>query len=203
MSLLDRIDTTRSTGPDKRPSTEPSTGPSTGPQPGPQPHDGVTVHRRRGALALVGTGALAVAVAYAVRATTGGDPLSYLVSAVLLPVAVLHLGSWWDASTPLLVADQTGVRLRDGRRWIGLRWDDTASVRLTPSRLPRRDGRLLVVGGDGVHHRLPLALVDPTDLRELPDALRVLAGSRTDVAVDERAPQTPVQSADPARAADP
>ncbi len=149
---------------------------------------GVTLHRRRGALALVGAGALVVAAAYTWRAAQGGSPLGWLLAAAMLPIAVFHLAAWWDARVPLLVADGTGLRLRDGRTWTGLRWQDAPTLRLTPARLPRRDGRLVVESADGTALTLPLALVDPADLRELPDALRLLTGGRAEVLVDVRDP---------------
>ena len=147
----------------------------------------------------MGAGALAVAVAYIWRAATGGGALGYVVAAAMLPVAVLHLAAWWDARVPLLVADRTGLRLRDGRSWTGLRWEDAPTLRLTPSRLPRRDGRLVVVDDDGRERELPLSLVDPADLRALPDALRLLAGTRTEVSIDVRAPR-PEPEPEPAAA---
>ena len=76
---------------------------------------GLTLRRRRGALALVGTGAVAVATAYTWRAAEGGSPLGWLLVAAMLPIAVVHLAAWSDARVPLLVADATGLRLRDGR----------------------------------------------------------------------------------------
>ena len=101
------------------------------------------MHRRRGALALVGAGALAVAVAYIWRAATGGGALGYVIAAVMLPVAVLHLAAWWDARVPLLVADRTGLRLRDGRSWtgsaLGGRADPAADA--LPAAAPRRQAR--------------------------------------------------------------
>ncbi len=165
------------------------------------PEGSLSLHRRRGALVLVGAGALAAAVAYAWRAVSGDGVLGYVVAAALLPVAVLHLAAGWDARTPLLVADRTGLRLRDGNRWTGLRWEDTTALRLAPPRLPRRDGRLVVTDHDGRERTLPLSLVDPADLGTLPDALRLLAGTRTEVSVHVREPEPPAEPAEPPPAA--
>lgn len=179
MSVIDRIPT-------------PAAGPETAEPPVPeQERDSggtVTLYRRRAALALVGTGALAVAVAFAARAATDGPSWGLLVAAGLVPLAVLHLAAWVAARDPLLVADRTGLRVRSGRRWTGLRWEDTVALRLTPARAPRRDGRLVVLAGDGPPRQVPLGLVDPSDVRALPDALRSLAGARTEVTVETAAP---------------
>ncbi|HLK95780.1 MAG TPA: hypothetical protein VK365_08590, partial [Nocardioidaceae bacterium] len=169
---------------DDRPTERADAAPSNGASRAPEA--GFAVHRRRGALALVGTGALVVAVAYLWRAVSGGSPLGYLLAAAMLPICVVHLAAWWDARVPVLVADPTGLRLREGRSWTGLRWEDAPMLRLTSRRLPHRDGRLVVEHGDGGTRTLPLALVDPADLQALPDELRQLAGSRVEVLVDSR-----------------
>ncbi len=148
----------------------------------------VLLHRRRGALALVGVGAAVAAAGYAWRFATGDSGLlGLVVAAVLAPIAVAHLAAWWDARVPLLVADETGIRLREGATWSGLRWDEVADVRLAPQRLPRRDARLDVAIRGGGHRPLPLALVDPADVRALPEALRGLAPVPVDVVVADPA----------------
>ncbi len=157
-----------------------------GPDRPPAGAEPVLLHRRRGALALVGVGAAVAAAGYAWRFATGDSGLlGLVVAAVLAPIAVAHLAAWWDARVPLLVADETGIRLREGATWSGLRWDEVADVRLAPQRLPRRDARLDVATRDGDHRPLPLALVDPADLRALPEALRGLAPVPVDVLVAE------------------
>lgn len=149
----------------------------------------VTLHRRRGALALVGLGAGVAAVAYLWRAVTGDAGwLGVAFAAALAPIAVAHLAAWWDARVPLLVADGTGIRLRDGRTWTGLRWDEVAALNLTPQRRPRRDARLTVAVADGPHRPVRLALVDPADVRALPESLRNLAPAKVPMVVAEPSP---------------
>ena len=149
----------------------------------------VTVHRRRGALALVGVGAAITALAYLWRAAAGeSGPLGYAAVLVLLPVAAVHVAAWWDARVPLLAADHTGIRLRRGKTWSGLRWDEVSGVSLTPSHLPRRDACLDVTTEGGSGKPLPLAMVDPADLRALPDMLRALAPASVAVVVAEPEP---------------
>ena len=59
-------------------------------------------------------------------------------------VAVAHLAALVDARTPLLVADEHGVRLRLGRSWTGLTWASLQRVELT-ERSGLRDGRIVLV----------------------------------------------------------
>lgn len=186
MSVIDRVDV-------------PGTEQLGSPTPAGASPDGttVTLHRRRAALALVGTGALAVAVAYVVRAGTDGPGWGLLVAVALVPVAVLHLAGWVDARDPLLVADRTGLRVRSGRVWTGLRWEDTRSVRLTPTRGRRQDALVVVQAADGSRHAVPLALVDPADVRELPAALRALGGGRTEVSVEASERPAPEPAPEP------
>src|SRR6188508_3596164 len=49
-----------------------------------------------------------------------------------------------DARTPLLVADDLGVRLRLGRSWAGLTWGSLRRVQVT-GRAGLRDGRVVLV----------------------------------------------------------
>ncbi len=160
-------------------------GPASDPlAPTPETTEPVLLHRRRGALLLVGVAAAAVALAYLWRGlAAGGGVLAYAVAAALLPVALVHLAAWWDARIPLLMADGTGLRLRQGRQWIGLRWDEVQGVRLSPARFPRRDASLHVGRAAGRGRVLPLAMVDPTDVRALPEALRGLAPATVEVGV--------------------
>jgi hypothetical protein len=150
--------------------------------------ESITLHRRRAALALVGVGATATAAAWLWAAVAGdAGVLGYVAAAVLLPLAVLHLEAWWDARVPLLVADDTGIRLRQGSSWSGLRWDEVDAVTLLPSRLPRRDAAIeLAVAGDS-GRLLRLSMVDPADVRILPETLRALAPGSVEVRLAEPA----------------
>ena len=77
------------------------------------------VRRRAGVAALVGVLAGAVATAYLARAVDTGSALDWAVCALMALVAVAYLAALLDARTPLLVADDHGVRLRLGRRGRG------------------------------------------------------------------------------------
>ena len=59
-------------------------------------------------------------------------------------IGVVNLAALLDARTPLLVADDLGVRLRLGRTWVGLPWGGLHEVEHRPQRGWWRDGLLVV-----------------------------------------------------------
>jgi hypothetical protein len=63
-------------------------------------------------------------------------------------MAAGFLRSLLDSRTPLLVADEMGVRIRLGAQWRGLPWEAIDRVLVKPRRGLLRDGRLVV----GLHH---------------------------------------------------
>ena len=104
----------------------------------------VEVRRRAGLAALVGVLAGGVATAYLARAVDTGAALDWALCALMALVAVAHLAALLDARTPLLVADDQGVRLRLGRSWTGLPWGSLRRVEVTGGS-GLRDGRLVLV----------------------------------------------------------
>ena len=113
----------------------------------------VVVRRNAGLAALVGAAASAVAIAYLWRATEAAAPWDLALCLVMATVGATYLAHLVDARTPLLVADDLGVRVRLGNQWRGLPWDAVDRVVLVPERGLLRDGRLLFVP-----HRPELAL---------------------------------------------
>lgn len=103
----------------------------------------VVVRRNAGLAALVGAGASAIAIAYLWRATTSGAPADWALCAVMAALALVHLAQLVDARTPLLVADDLGMRIRLGRHWRGLPWDSVGTVVVQHRRGLLRDGRLV------------------------------------------------------------
>ena len=179
--------------------------PESEPEPEPEPEATVVeVRRRAGLAALVGVLAAGVATLFLARAIDSGGTLDWVLGAAMGLVALAYLAVLVDARTPLLVADEQGVRLRLGRSWTGLTWESLRRVEVTP-RMGLRDGRLLLVprrpdllldGLDagarrtaGLSRRLygapfavPLSLasrVSGTD--DLEATLRTLADGRTEV----------------------
>ena len=74
--------------------------------------------RRNGALSGgIGAVAAVVALAYLTRAIGGGSVLDWLLALVMGGVAAAYLQAFADSRTPLLVADDQGIRIRKGRRW--------------------------------------------------------------------------------------
>ncbi|HEY3530117.1 MAG TPA: helix-turn-helix domain-containing protein [Nocardioides sp.] len=104
----------------------------------------VEVRRRPAVAAALGAGASLVAVAYLARAASGGGALDWALTAVLGLIGVVNLAALLDARTPLLVADDLGVRLRLGRTWVGLPWAGLHEVEHRTRRGWWRDGLLSV-----------------------------------------------------------
>jgi hypothetical protein len=102
------------------------------------------VRRRPVVAAALGTAASLVAVAYLARAVDGGGVLDWVVAAVLAMIGVANLAALVDARTPLLVADDLGIRLRLGRTWVGLPWGGLHEVEHRTRRGWWRDGLLTV-----------------------------------------------------------
>ncbi|HET7071478.1 MAG TPA: helix-turn-helix domain-containing protein [Nocardioides sp.] len=104
----------------------------------------VEVRRRTGLAAALGAGASLVGVAYLARAASGGGVLDWILAAVLGAIGVLNLAALVDARTPLLVADDLGIRLRLGRTWVGLPWGGLHEVEHRIRSTWWRDGLLTV-----------------------------------------------------------
>jgi hypothetical protein len=102
----------------------------------------VTVRRNAALSAVVGVVASALAVAYLWRAVQYAAPLDWALCVVIAGVAGYHLSALLDARTPLVVADDLGVRIRLGSQWRGLPWDAVARVEALPRRGVFGDGRL-------------------------------------------------------------
>jgi hypothetical protein len=153
--------------------------------PGVEAPHGDTVEVRRNAGLSAGVGALAsgVAIAYLARATSSGAVLDWLLCLVMAAIAAVHLVAFVDARSPLLVADRQGVRVRHGRTWRGVAWEQVATVEHQPARDLWHDGSLDVVVADDdvIAVRLSLAtrVVGAGD--DLTAALAALAGDATEV----------------------
>ena len=104
----------------------------------------VEVRRRAGLAVALGAGASLVAIAYLARAVGHGGVLDWVLFVVLGAIGVVNLAALLDARTPLLIADDLGVRLRLGRSWVGLPWGGLHEVEHRPQRGWWRDGLLVV-----------------------------------------------------------
>ena len=104
----------------------------------------VEVRRRAGLAVALGAGASLVATTYLARAVGHGGVLDWVLFVVLGAIGVVNLAALLDARTPLLIADDLGVRLRLGRSWVGLPWGGLHEVEHCPQRGWWRDGLLVV-----------------------------------------------------------
>ena len=103
----------------------------------------VVVRRNAGLAALIGAAASAIAIAYLWRASQSGALVDWLLCAVMAAIGTTYLVMLVDSRTPLLVADDLGVRIRLGSQWRGLPWEALGQVLVMPRRGLLRDGRLL------------------------------------------------------------
>ena len=146
------------------------------------PH--VEVRRNVGLSAGVAGFAALLTVAFAARAFTGGTGLDWLAFGVLALVTIAHVAALVDGRAPLLVADEHGVRLRQGAQWRGIAWPDIDCLEHLPRRGLLRDGHLLVDGYDDRQLVVPLTLatrVVGAETGTLSDVLAELADGRADV----------------------
>ncbi|HET7358303.1 MAG TPA: RodZ domain-containing protein [Nocardioidaceae bacterium] len=103
----------------------------------------VVVRRNAGLAALIGAAASAIAIAYLWRASQTGLLVDWALCAVMAVIAAAYLAALVDSRTPLLVADDLGVRLRLGSQWRGLPWEALGEVLVRPRRGLLRDGTLM------------------------------------------------------------
>lgn len=105
------------------------------------------VRRRTGLVAGVAVSSAVLAVAYLWSFAADASWVTLAVGLLLGVVAVLHGFAWTSARTPLLVADDTGLRVRLGSAWTGVPWDQVERVQVE-ERGRLRDGRVTVQVAD-------------------------------------------------------
>ncbi|MQW77264.1 hypothetical protein GHK92_15425 [Nocardioides sp. dk4132] len=175
--------------------------------------DGVVEVRRNGGLAAaIGGVAAVVAILYLSRASGTGAWIDWTLTAVMGLLAAAWLQGFVDARTPLLVADQHGIRVRQGRAWHGMPWNDIDAVEHLPRHGLLRDGRLEVFTHDGAAVAVPLAISTSVvgDGGDLTDALARLTRGASEIveldrfatedaeAIDEiEAPEDLAEDSDP------
>ena len=144
----------------------------------------VILRRHALLLGLVGTCGCMLSAAYVFRALAGdAEPAAWVIAAVLGLIGVAHLAMFVDARRPVLVADDTGVRVRFGGQWRGLRWEEIAGIEVRPRRRGFRDGRVVVSPKVNGHASMTAAYGAATQAStpDLAGALRELAAGRTPV----------------------
>jgi hypothetical protein len=161
----------------------------------------VSVRRNVWLSGVVGGLAALIGLGYLLR---GSGTLDTLVGVVLLLVAAVHATAVWSVHTPVLVADDHGIRLRVGTGWRGLPWTAVRQLVVEHGDNPLRESRLVVVPRDpqasleqldvlgrlhvlwnrlwyGAAFSVPLGMTTLTDSTDLAGDLVVLADGRTDV----------------------
>ncbi len=112
--------------------------------PHPEPARSFDVRPNPAVSAVIGALAAAVGTAYLWRAVGNGALVDWALCLLLGAIAVAFLRSLLDSRTPLVVADELGVRVRLGAQWRAMPWDAVDRVVVTPRRGWLRDGRLAV-----------------------------------------------------------
>ncbi len=105
---------------------------------------GLVIRRHAGLMAAVAVTALGLAVGYLWHFAAAGGGVSLLIGLVLTGVGAFHALAWADARTPLLVADDTGIRTRLGAAWTGVPWSQIERVEVD-ERGRVSDGHVAVV----------------------------------------------------------
>lgn len=169
----------------------------------------VEIRRRTGLVATVAVLAGVFAAGYVWRFAVVGDGVLLAIGVVLSVVAGVYCAAWFGARTPLLVADATGLRVRLGSAWTGVRWDQVDRVEVA-ARGRVRDGHLAVRPSDesavlagatrrsrmeaawnrkvyGAALAVPYGLATTVSVDDLPARLRQLADGRAAVVVPEQA----------------
>lgn len=107
----------------------------------------VAIRRNTLLSAAIGFLAALIGIAFLLRADWVLDrPLG----ALLLALAAVHLLALLSARTPVLVADDQGIRMRLGLSWRGLPWSSIRQVVIERADSPLREGRLVIAPRDPV-----------------------------------------------------
>ena len=124
------------------------------------PTMGIAVEHRSRVATGVALAAAVMTIAWFARALQSGEVLAWVWCLVLGTIAVGQLIIVRDSSAPLLLADDQGVRVRDGETWAGLRWPDIDHVDVRSAK-GLRDGEIVV------HPRAASAAVGSPELPTL------------------------------------
>lgn len=161
----------------------------------------VAVHRNVVLSGAVGGGALLFGGAFLARASSAFD---VLLGLVLLVVAAVNLPAVASARTPVLVADDYGIRLRVGLGWRGLPWTAIRQLVVEDPASVLREGRMVIVPRDrhavlrrlgrlaqwhlrwnkywfGASLSVPLGITTAVDSEDLAAELTALAAGRVEV----------------------
>jgi cytoskeleton protein RodZ len=167
----------------------------------PEAADTVVIRRNLWLSGVVAVLAALIGLGYVLR---GSTVLDTVAGVVLLLIAAVHAAALGPARSPVLVADEHGIRMRVGLAWRGLPWGSVRQLVVEHADNPLREGRLVVVPRDPgttldrldglarLHLRwnelwydaalsVPLGMTTLTDSADLGGDLATLADGRTDV----------------------
>lgn len=91
---------------------------------------------------------IVAAAVLAVAALTAGVVWLWIPVAVLVILGLVALPGIADASTPIFVADEYGVRLHQRDNWVGMLWREISEIVVVPGGVSH-DARIRVTGKDG------------------------------------------------------
>ncbi len=111
--------------------------------------ESVVVRRRLVLLATITIASAGLAAAYLWLFWATQSTLDLVVAMVLGLLAAFNARACLDARTPLFVADTTGIRIRLGPTWTGVRWESVESL-VVQERGRVRDGRVVVLADRSV-----------------------------------------------------
>lgn len=106
------------------------------------------IFRRSSLYVATGVAALVMSLAVGAVAAMRGPVWLWAPAVLLFGLGLIALPGVMDRQTPLLVADDHGVRLRDGTDWVGLLWREIAQI-VVEQRSGFHDPRIKVVTTDG------------------------------------------------------
>ncbi|HWU31338.1 MAG TPA: helix-turn-helix transcriptional regulator, partial [Marmoricola sp.] len=107
--------------------------------------DGFAVLANNRLSALLGVASASLAIAYFGRAVDGGGVVDVLATLLFGAIGIHQLWTVFDARVPLVTADETIVRVRLGREWLGLPWSTIEQIVVEHRDGRIRDGRLVIV----------------------------------------------------------
>ena len=91
-----------------------------------------------------------IAAGFAALAATREDWRLAIPAVLFTVLGLVTLPGVGDARTPLFVADDHGVRMRNDNGWIGLLWSELGEIRVEPREGLRHDARVKVISRDGL-----------------------------------------------------
>ena len=130
----------------------------------PEPYE---IRKRASLFLLLALLCFGLAAAFAWLAYDRDNALLWVPAGVLALFGLGNLHGVNDARTPLFVADDHGVRLRDRDGWVGLLWSEMGEIRVERRAGIRHDPRVKVISHDGTRfYTSPLGLATTTSTGE-------------------------------------